>query len=682
MFSPNSQASPEHVRSVSAVRTTARSAGVSQSQPTSRSTSPSSRQRDAYNSYGFRGTGTIPKKAASGIPRSLANSRETSPTRTSLTGLKRNSFSNGGSQQQPRRPPINPARPVLAQKMLLQSREAEQALSDALSPEDHDLSQDYGLRPHRKHRDESDESEASSVCSERSFDRTNDSFSWNGSRNRLDSFRAPITDIEVIIQYCASTHWAERRDGLTNLTLYLSEGKALSGNQLKCILELFRKMFLDSHTKVYALFLDTLNELILAHSDEMHDWLFILLVRLFSKLGTDLLVSMAAKIWKTLELVYEYFPPEVQLQVIFRILTDVVQTPNAKTRVATLKFLTKLVQCYCSPNQLSARQKDADKAVTKIVQFTQDKKVKELKDQACICLGALYNCNPPEMTQLFAGLQKSVQDAAKNVIQANMRKSPSSSPMSCASPKLLMSPQQTSSPMGPYGSGPTTNPGSPLAMNNNNHQSNNNNNNNYHQMMMSSPRSRQSSMEDPMNSEEVYKSLRKTTAEIQNYSFESKLDRDATSKDSGISQMGGQGAGGGGAGGDINNGFSQYLEARVVQEMANGLGEMHLGSASSCNGGSSKATTESNTPENTVRGLEVTPSAGGGHNSSVVHSNAISYGADGQVIIENTVMEADVVREALALNADSNPEHVKAVLSNLAACVKFGNGEIPVKHFK
>jgi hypothetical protein len=56
----------------------------------------------------------------------------------------------------------------------------------------------------------------------------------------------------------------------------------------------------------------------------------------------------------------------------------------------------------------------------------------------------------------------------------------------------------------------------------------------------SGPRSRQTSVEvdHPMNHEEVYKNLRKTTAEIQNYSFESKLDRDANSKDSGISQMG------------------------------------------------------------------------------------------------------------------------------------------------
>lgn len=568
----------------------------------------------------------------------------------------------------------------MTQKMLLQSREAELALSDALSPDDPDLSAEYPRLLHRKnHRDESDESEASSVCSERSFDRTNDSYSWNGSRNRLDSFRAPITDIEAIIQLCASTHWSERKDGLVNLTQYLSDGKTLTPNQLKCVLELFRKMFLDTHTKVYALFLDTLNELILAHSGEMHEWLFILLVRLFSKLGTDLLASMTGKIWKTLDLVYEYFPPEVQLHVVFRILTDAVQTPNTRTRVATLRFLTKLAQCYCTASQFSSQHKDSDKAVSKIIQFTQDKKSKELKDQASHCIVALYNCNPPEMTAILAQMPKNVQDIARSLIQMSLRKSPSSSsPMSCASPKQMTSPQQQQqSHSSPFS--PTMATASGHAITNHNH-------------LVSSPRhhqqqpsasSRQSSVEDAaatMNSEEVYKSLRKTTAEIQNYSFESKLDRDATSKDSGISQMGG---GGFGAGGDINNG-NQYSMARSIHELANGLGEMQLNSYN----GSSKTTTESNTPENTVRGpdgmlMHVTPGAGaGGTSSSVVQSNAISIAADGSVIIDNTITENEVVKESLILNADSNPEHVKATLNNLAACVKYGNGQIPVKHFK
>lgn len=83
-----------------------------------------------YGSYSsYKPTGTIPKKA-SGIPRSLANSRETSPTRVNT--MKRSIYSTN-SPRRPERPPVNPIRPpVLAQKMLQQSREAESALADAL----------------------------------------------------------------------------------------------------------------------------------------------------------------------------------------------------------------------------------------------------------------------------------------------------------------------------------------------------------------------------------------------------------------------------------------------------------------------------------------------------------------------------------------------------------------------
>lgn len=117
-------------------------------------------------------------------------------------------------------------------------------------------------------------------------------------------------------------------------------------------------------------------------------------------------------------------------------------------------------------------------------------------------------------------------------------------------------------------------------------------------------RSRQSSVENnsgavgdhPMNTEEVYRSLRKTTAEIQNYSFETKLDRDTNSKDSGISQMG-----------DHQN--DHFITGLPSTNGHNG----HFGGLSafggsaekedSCNGSKTQSatTTESNTPENTVR---------------------------------------------------------------------------------
>lgn len=138
----------------------------------------------------MRQTGTIPKKTPV-IPRSLVNSRETSPTRNGVHQTVRRL----GYPRRTERPPVIPSRPVLAQKMLQASREAESALADALviqynhynfriikrnelfnfsfqSPEDGNISHELSrFSLNRKiSRDESDESEASSVCSERSFD--------------------------------------------------------------------------------------------------------------------------------------------------------------------------------------------------------------------------------------------------------------------------------------------------------------------------------------------------------------------------------------------------------------------------------------------------------------------------------------------------------------------------------
>lgn len=102
----------------------------------SRSTSPSSSKLYSlgYQSA-YKQTGTIPKKTPSSvIPRSLVNSRETSPTRTNNVHhtIRRLGYMPTHSPRRQERPPIIPSRPVLAQKMLNDSREAEKALADAL----------------------------------------------------------------------------------------------------------------------------------------------------------------------------------------------------------------------------------------------------------------------------------------------------------------------------------------------------------------------------------------------------------------------------------------------------------------------------------------------------------------------------------------------------------------------
>lgn len=92
---------------------------------TSRSGSPSSRLAYIYQRAADHDS-PRPRRLSSGIPRSTQGSRdtsrETSPSRGSSLGRFRRSSD---------RPPLSPAsRPVLAQKILQQSREAENALAD------------------------------------------------------------------------------------------------------------------------------------------------------------------------------------------------------------------------------------------------------------------------------------------------------------------------------------------------------------------------------------------------------------------------------------------------------------------------------------------------------------------------------------------------------------------------
>ncbi|KAH8319505.1 hypothetical protein KR067_012124 [Drosophila pandora] len=642
-------------------------AGVSQSQPGSRSTSPSTKLRDQYGVGGvyYRGaTGAIPKKA-SGIPRSTASSRETSPTRLGAGGglMKRSMYSTGaGARRTPER--NNPVRPSAAARLLAQSREAENVLGHGEDGQGDYASGDYmrtgGMRMGRKllGRDESDDidSEASSVCSERSFDssytRNKSNYSLSGSHTRLDWSiqRAPLDDIETIIVYCASTHWSERKDGLISLTQYLADGKELTQQQLQCVLDMFRKMFMDTHTKVYSLFLDTVTELILVHAPELHDWLFILLTRLFNKLGTDLLNSMHSKIWKTLQVVHEYFPTQLQLKELFRIISDSTQTPTTKTRIAILRFLTDLANTYCKSSDFPSDQSVAcERTVLKLAQLAADQKSMELRSQARSCLVALYNLNTPQMTRLLANLPKGYQDSARSCIQSHMRRqsqsgnsganSPSSSPLSSSSPKPLQSPS-----VGPFASLQS-----------------------HHQLSLSStsPRSRQSSVEQDCSMLEldgsIIQHIQKTSEEIRTVF-------------GGQYQM-------------APNGFNGHL-----QYHDQGQQDSCASLSSNSKTQSSANTTQSNTPESaTMRldNLERDPRTGhlGSSGKSPQPTGEgkhmlVTYAGNGEVILPGDLTESEVVRVSLTLTKDQPVELLQTALTNLGICIKGGTCELPNKQFR
>ncbi|XP_076182607.1 CLIP-associating protein isoform X1 [Ptiloglossa arizonensis] len=483
-------ASPERT-----ARTRTRMSGVSQSQPSSRSGSPSSRL--SYATYNREGESLIarPRRLSGHGIRSTGNSREPSPQRF---GMDRSFASKIRGRNLHMSPTDRPqSRPVMAQKMLQQSREAESALADALTFDNIDS---YTRTPRVKG-DHSDDSETSSICSERSMDsfrRPNDSFSWSGSQQRLyrDMWDQSIPkDIKDIIENCAHKHWGDRKEGLVGLQHFLSNGNTLTATELRKVTDIFTKMFMDSHTKVFSLFLDTLNELVATHSEDLGDWLYVLCARLMNKLGTDLLGSILAKIHKTLDVVRECFPGEQLLPAVMRYLTDPTQTPNSRVKLATLTFITQIAETA----EPSALNNSAGSALARLLDWSNDVKSQEVRKHAQNAVISLYNLNPPKVTMILAELPKYYQEAALPLVQNHLRKSSgTSNPASPGTPP----PRAQSSPARSKAKGDIDNA--------------------------------DENLEEVYNAS--YRSLRRTTAEIQNYGFE-RLERATTSKDSGISNM-------------------------------------------------------------------------------------------------------------------------------------------------
>ncbi|XP_076182612.1 CLIP-associating protein isoform X5 [Ptiloglossa arizonensis] len=461
-------ASPERT-----ARTRTRMSGVSQSQPSSRSGSPSSRL--SYATYNREGESLIarPRRLSGHGIRSTGNSREPSPQRF---GMDRSFASKIRGRNLHMSPTDRPqSRPVMAQKMLQQSREAESALADALTFDNIDS---YTRTPRVKG-DHSDDSETSSICSERS----------------MDSFRRPNDDIKDIIENCAHKHWGDRKEGLVGLQHFLSNGNTLTATELRKVTDIFTKMFMDSHTKVFSLFLDTLNELVATHSEDLGDWLYVLCARLMNKLGTDLLGSILAKIHKTLDVVRECFPGEQLLPAVMRYLTDPTQTPNSRVKLATLTFITQIAETA----EPSALNNSAGSALARLLDWSNDVKSQEVRKHAQNAVISLYNLNPPKVTMILAELPKYYQEAALPLVQNHLRKSSgTSNPASPGTPP----PRAQSSPARSKAKGDIDNA--------------------------------DENLEEVYNAS--YRSLRRTTAEIQNYGFE-RLERATTSKDSGISNM-------------------------------------------------------------------------------------------------------------------------------------------------
>ncbi|XP_071041118.1 CLIP-associating protein 1 isoform X37 [Parasteatoda tepidariorum] len=340
---------------------------------------------------------TSPERVMKPRPRgsqSQLHERRLSGSRTRLTGAgeKYSSLT-------------SPVVPLMAERTLQQSREAEVAVADALRTP--------ARRRYNAFDDQSDESETSSVCSDRSF----------------SSFGRSVDDINEVIHNLHSIHWSDRKEGLQALQAYFRSGRILSHIELKKVTDIFSKIFMDPHTKVFSLFLDTLNELIIVHKNDLSNWLYILMTRLFLKMGNDLLNSVLKKVQNTLELVKESFPLENQFNAIMKFLNDQTQTPNNKCKLVILKYLHSLIN-EMDPSKFSSSSSEVRVAFMKVISWNVGPKTSDLRKAGEDVLAALFSLNPAEYSNLIDQVPKAYKDSAFQLLHSRYPRSNPDTPRS------------------------------------------------------------------------------------------------------------------------------------------------------------------------------------------------------------------------------------------------------------
>lgn len=215
------------------------------------------------------------------------------------------------------------------------------------------------------------------------------------------------------------------------------------------------------------------------------------------------------------------FKCDAQFQCLVRFLTDATQTPNARVKVAALTYLKCLVDVMDCGDLLCAA--DTPVALAKVLAWTADHKSVEVRRAASAAFVAMFNCNMTDLTTLLQQLPQACQSAASQIIQSHLKRAASLD----ASPSSL--PPRTPSSWGGTPPPVLQSPNASLPRPHRPHA---------HKL---APLDGDDT--ENLNPEEVSKSLKRTTDEIRNYSFDLDLSlekhRDSTSQ---VSMRGTRGA--------------------------------------------------------------------------------------------------------------------------------------------
>nr|WAW84823.1 CLASP 1/2 [Halisarca dujardinii] len=262
-------------------------------------------------------------------------------------------------------------------------------------------------------RNRDDEDETGSVVS------VGSSFSVSSEMSTFSphsKFANPVENVSELLSLSCSPQWGERRDAIAQLQLLLEAERELSIPDRNIAKEIFKRMLVESHTKVFTVFLDVLCLFISQYHEDLEDWLFKILLRLLHKKGSDMLSSVMNRLTHVFEVIRSTYSASSQLHVLCQIVADKAQPMNHKSKLAWLEYYLALVD-KLEPGDFT-NTPNTRQALTKIITMATEPKSADIRKLARRTLVNLYKYNTSVLTKMIQAFPQQLQDTAEGILKS------------------------------------------------------------------------------------------------------------------------------------------------------------------------------------------------------------------------------------------------------------------------
>jgi CLIP-associating protein 1/2 len=197
------------------------------------------------------------------------------------------------------------------------------------------------------------------------------------------------------------------------------QNRTFTKTEMRYLIDQFTRMFQDPHGKVFSMFLDVLHEFIRLYKRDLQDWLYTLLTRILTKVGSESLTSVHQKLRKCLECVRVSFDLDLQFNLLIKFINDKSQTPSLKVKIAILMYLQDIIICMEAVDFHTTDELKC--AISKIISLTAEPKSADIRKNAQAVLIALFNLNTPEFSMLISGLPYRLQQPATTILNNHIK---------------------------------------------------------------------------------------------------------------------------------------------------------------------------------------------------------------------------------------------------------------------